>query len=85
MKQELKATPSRIRHLGKKFERNRINRKFTYNPKSVYRDFKHDKMEIETIPPKEDIEKYWKDIWTKIAPNAAWIKTLQTEYCVNAT
>ena len=39
-----------------------------YNPKSVYRDFKNDKKEIETIPPKEDIEKYGKDIWTKTAP-----------------
>ena len=88
LKQELKATSSKIRYQEKKFERNRINRKFTYNPKNVYRDFKNDKMEIETIPPKEDIEKYWKDIWTKTAPfndNAAWIKTLQTEYCVNAT
>ena len=88
MKQELKATSSKIRYQEKKFERNRINRKFTYNPKNVQRDFKNDKMETETIPPKGDIEKYWKDIWTKTAPfndNAAWIKTLQTEYCVNAT
>ena len=88
LKQELKATSSKIRYQEKKFERNRINRKFTYNPKNVYRDFKNDKTEIEIIPPKENIEKYWKDIWTKTAPfndNAAWIKTLQTEYCVNAT
>ena len=87
MKQELKVTSSKIRYQETKFERNRINRKFTYNPKSVCRDFKNDKTEIETIPPKEDIEKYWKDIWTKTAPfndNAAWVKTLQNEYCVNA-
>ena len=79
MKQELKATSSKIRYQEKKFECNRINRKFTYNTKSVYRDFKNDKTEIETIPPKEDIEKYWKDIWTKTAPfpdNAVYIKTL---------
>ena len=86
--QELKATSSKIRYKEKKFERNRINRKFTYNPKNVQRDFKNDKMETETIPPKGDIGKYWKDIWTKTAPfndNAAWIKFLQTQYCVNAT
>ena len=86
--QELKATSSKIRYKEKKFERNRINRKFTYNPKNVQRDFKNDKMETETIPPKGDIEKYWKDIWTKTAPfndNAAWIKFLQTQYCVNTT
>ena len=82
MKQELKAASSKIRYQEKKFERNRINRKFTYNT-----NFKNDKTEIETIPPKEDIEKYWKDIWRKTAPfndNAAWIKTIRTEYCVNA-
>ena len=67
LKQELKATSSIIRYQEKKFERNRINRKFTYNPKSVYRDFKNDKTEIEIIPPKEDIKKYWRDIWTKTA------------------
>ena len=85
LKQELQATSSKIRYQEKKFERNRTN---SYNPKNVYRDFKNDKTEIKTIPPKEDIEKYWKDIWTKTAPfndNATWIKTLQTEYCVNAT
>ena len=34
------------------------------------------------------MEKYWKDIWIKTAPfndNAAWITTLQIEYCVNTT
>ena len=35
LKQELKATSSKIRYQEKKFEPNRINRKFTYNPKSV--------------------------------------------------
>ena len=85
LNQELLATSSKIRYQEKKFERNRTN---SYNPKNVYRDFKNEKTEIKTIPPKEDIEKYWKDIWTKTAPfndNSAWIKTLQTEYCVNAT
>ena len=87
LKQELKATSSKIRYQEKTFEHNRINRKFTYNPKSICQDFKNDKTEIETIPSKEDIEKYWEDIWTKTAPfsdNAAWIITLKIEYCVNA-
>ena len=77
--------PSKVKYQEKKFECNKINRKFTYNPKSVYWDFKNDKTEIETIPPKEDLEKYWKDTWTKAAPlndNAAWIKTLHTENIV---
>ena len=58
LKQEIKALLFKIRYQEKKYERNRINRKFTYNPKNVYRDFKNDETEIETIPPKEDIEKY---------------------------
>ena len=57
LKQQLKATSYKIRYQEKKFERNRINRKFTCNPKNVYRDFKNDETQIETTPPKEDIEK----------------------------
>ena len=53
MKQELQATSSKIRYQEKKFERNRTN---SYKPKNVYPDFKNDKTEIKTIPPKEDIE-----------------------------
>ena len=50
LKQELKANSSKIRYQEKKIEGNQINRKFTYNPKNLYQNFKNDKMEIETIP-----------------------------------
>ena len=87
LKQELKATSSKIRYQEKKFKRNRINRKFTNTPKSVYQDFKNDKTEIETIPPKEErkiLERYLDENST-FNDKDAWTKTLQTEYCVNAT
>ena len=53
LKQELKAMSSKIRYQEKKFERNWINRKFTYNPKSIYQDLKNDKTEVETILQKK--------------------------------
>ena len=49
---------------------------------------KNSTIKAEVIPPKEDVEKFWKDICGKkgnFNNNAEWLKILETTYCLNVT
>ena len=68
-------------------ERKSINKKFSINPKNVYRKFRGGNIKIKKIPTGEEIETFWKDIWGKKSdfnPGTPWFETLKSEYCKNA-
>ena len=62
LKHNLHATSVRLKYQKKRFNRNFINRKFSTNPKVVYRDFKVKNIATEKLPTKESIETFWKGI-----------------------
>ena len=47
---------------------------------------KGDNKSAEKIPLKEDVESYWKELWSKEVihnDKAPWLDTLRQEYCTN--
>ena len=83
LKQELKATSSRLNHQKKVSERKRINKLFSTNPRSVYRSFKAGNTEIKVAPTPEEIEDYWNDIWGTTGHfnnSPEWLNVLEKEY-----
>ena len=86
LKNELKATSTKLKYQRKVSERKRINRLFTQNPKSVYRSFKESANEVKDPPTKTQIENFWKGIWGtegKFNADAEWLQTLEDEYCTD--
>ena len=63
LKHNLHATSVKLKYQKKRFNRKFINRKFSTNPKAVYRDFKGNNIATEKLPTKESIETFWKGIW----------------------
>ena len=63
LKQERKATSTNLKWHKKKYERQVINNKFNTKPKSVYRDFKGNKITLTNLPAKHEVEDFWKGIW----------------------
>ena len=59
----LHATSVRLKYQNKRFNRKFINRKFSTNPKAVYRDFKGNNIATGKLPTKESIETFWKGFW----------------------
>ena len=58
--------------------------KFALNPKTIYRKLKGESSNITEIPPKEDVESFWRNIWGKHTMHndqATWLTTLRSEYC----
>ena len=64
LKHKLCATSAKLKYQKKRYNRKLINRKFSVNPKAVYRDFKGNNISTEKLPTKETIETYWKGILT---------------------
>ena len=86
LKQELKSKADNLRHQKCLIERKRINKQFSHNPKKVYRKMKDDKIEIEKVPTKENVEQFWKSIWQDNSifnEKAEWLKLLEDTYCKN--
>ena len=84
LKQELKATSSRLNYQKKVSERKRINKLFSTNPRSVYRSFKAGNTEIKVTPTLKEIEDYWNDIWGTTGHfnnSPEWLNVLEKEYC----
>ena len=87
LKQDLKATSKKLSYQSKLNEPKSINKKFSINPKNVYRKFRGGNIKIKKIPTGEEIETFWKDIWGKKSdfnPGTPWFETLKSEYCKNA-
>ena len=63
--QELKATSERLKYQKRLSEHRPLNERFPMNPKSVYRQMKEDNRSAKKIPLKEDVESYWKQLWSK--------------------
>ena len=88
LKQELKATSTKLKWHKKKYERQVINNKFNTKPKSVYRDFKDNNITLTNLPAKHEVGKFWKGIWATEAnfnKNAKWLKELEKTYCKHVT
>ena len=88
LKHNLHATSVRLKYQKKRFNRKFINRKFSTNPKAVYRDFKGNNIAAEKLPTKESIETFWKGIWqekTTFNHNAKWLQRLENTYCSHVT
>ena len=86
LQQELKATSERLKYQKRLSERRTLNKRLTMNPKSVYRQMKGDNKSAKKIPLKEDVESYWKELWSKEVihnDKAPWLGTLGQEYCTN--
>ena len=83
LKQDLKATSEKLKYQKRIHDRKVINRKFAINPKGVYRSMKQDNINIKKIPPKDEIERFWSDLWGTKEPvnfDAYWLPTLKDEY-----
>ena len=63
LKHDLKAKSEKMKHHKNMIERKRLNRKFAYGPKSVYRSMKGNTIEVKDMPTKDDIQAFWKSIW----------------------
>ena len=86
LKKELKSKADNLRRQKCFIERKRINKQFSHNPKKVYRKMKGDKIEIEKVPTKENVEQFWKSIWQDNSifnERAEWLKVLEDTYCTN--
>ena len=85
LKQSLKCETEKMRRRKAMEERKKINRKFSTNPKSVYREFrKEDDFQVKTLLSKEDLTKYWEGIWgNEITHNteAPWLEFCRENYC----
>ena len=88
LKYNLHATSVKLKYQKKRFNQKFINRKFSTNPKAVYRDFKGNNIATEKLPKKESIETFWKGIWQKKTTfnrNAKWLQRLESTYCSYVT
>ena len=86
LKKELKSKADNLRHQKCGIERKRINKQLLHNPKKVYRKMKDDKIEIEKVPTKENVEQFWKSIWQDSSifnEKVEWLKVLEDTYCKN--
>ena len=86
LKQELKSKADNLRHQKCLIEHKRINKQFSHHAKKVYRKMKDDKIEIEKVPTKENVEQFWKSIWQDNSifnEKAEWLKVLEDTYCKN--
>ena len=84
LKHNLCAPSAKLKYQKKRYNRKLINRKFSVNPKAVYRDFKGNNISTEKLPTKESIETYWKGTWQKktiFNHNAKWLEQLESTYC----
>ena len=85
LKQDLASACEKLRKRKVVNERQRINRLFSNNAKSVYRKFKaEEEINIKNTPSAEQVNSFWKDIWGKETPfnsQADWLKKLEVEYC----
>ena len=84
LKQELKATFSRLNHQKKVSERKRINKLFSNNPRAVYRSFKAGNTEINVALTLKKIENYRNDIWGTTGHfnnSPEWLNVLGKEHC----
>ena len=88
LKYNLHAISVRLKYQKKRFNRKFINRKFSTNPKAVYRDFKGNNIAREKLPTRESIETFWKGIWQKkktFNHNVKWLQRLESTYCSHKT
>ena len=58
LKHDLKAKLEKMKHHKNMTETKRLNRKFAYDPKSVYRSMKGNTIEVKDMPTKDDIQAF---------------------------
>ena len=89
LKQDLTAECEKLRKRITVNERQRINRIFSTNAKSVYRKFRaEEKIQVSNPPDAENVRNFWNNIWGKETPcnmQADWIEKLEKEYCQHVT
>ena len=64
-KQKLRASSDKLKYQKTLHKRKVINRQFANNPRQVFPQMKGSTIKAEVIPQKEDVEKFWNDIWGK--------------------
>ena len=89
LKQDLTAECEKLRKRKTVNERQRINRNFSTNPKSVYRKFRADEeIQVSNPPEAENVRNVWNNIWGKETlcnMQADLIEKLEKEYCQHVT
>ena len=87
LKHELAVESKKLRDKKIIAERQRINTLFNINTRSVFREFRKDKkIDVAEPPPKEAVEQFWNDIWSKegqFNSEAKWVTELRKGYCQN--
>jgi len=84
LKHDLKATCAKFKYSKRKHQRKVINKKFSRDPKGVYRNFKGTKIKVQNLASKDEVQSFWKSVWCKnvtFNKDAPWIKGLATNYC----
>ena len=85
LKHDLRVAAQQQKNRLKIDERNRINKTFAYSQKSIFRDWKSKKVNVDTPPPEKDITSFWGNIWSiekTYNENASWMEKLRKTYCV---
>ena len=89
LKQDLTAECEKLRKRKTVDERQRINRNFSTNAKSVYRKYRaEEEIQVSYPPEAENVKNFWNSIWRKETPcnvQADWIEKLEKEYCQHVT
>ena len=86
LKHKLKATAAKLKYQKKLYERKQINRRFSSNPKYIYREMRGERITVNNVPTKIEVENFWKGLWNKkgsFNSHANWLDMLKTDYCTN--
>ena len=82
LKQKIQLKAKRIDRYKKRSNFYKQNKTFKENAKKFYRELGKSQITVEKPPKKEEMEEFWKGIWTNPKPfneNAEWIKTQETK------
>ena len=88
LKHNLKVTSEFLRNKKLVSKRNSINKRYQLNQKGIFREWKNEKIEINSVPSITEVEKLWSSLWgkkTSYNKNAKWLPTLENKYCPNIT
>ena len=60
---QITALAKRIKNADEKYERKKQNHKFETNQKLFYRELREEKINVERIPSKTEVEEFWKNLY----------------------
>ena len=78
---------AKLRYQQKLHKRKVVNRQFANNPRQVFRQMRGNSMKADRLPTKNEVEKFWEEIWEKkgqFNQQAEWLKLLEYPYCAKA-